>query len=137
MKNTAWEIYVSCVTIVGEGIHVGIAQLGFFCVPRLLYYWYIGLQLTWTVNSSELFWSPFVYRTSVRLAHPLSVCKLSTLIFIFFSRTTGPTKLGTTHHWVKGIQFALNERPHSFLIIQVTFNQPTCIIITLLKIFQC
>ena len=33
---------------------------------------------------------------------------------IFFSRTTGPisTKLGTEHHWVKGIQVCWNEGPH-------------------------
>ena len=36
------------------------------------------------------------------------------LLKIFFSRTTGPisTKLGTEHHWVKGIQVCWNEGPH-------------------------
>ena len=34
----------------------------------------------------------------------------------FFSRTTRPisTKLGTKHHWMKGIQFCSNERPLPF-----------------------
>ena len=35
------------------------------------------------------------------------------LIKIHFSRTNGPisTKLGTKHHWVKGIQVCSNEEP--------------------------
>ena len=36
-------------------------------------------------------------------------------LYVFFSRTTEPisTKLGTKHHWMKGIQLCSNEGSHS------------------------
>jgi hypothetical protein len=42
--------------------------------------------------------------------------KLDVVIFIFFSRTTGPfsTKLGRKHPWVKGIQVCSNDEHWSF-----------------------
>ena len=47
---------------------------------------------------------------------PSSVSLLTSQIFIFFSRTTGPisTKLETKQPWVKGIQVWSNDRPRPF-----------------------
>ena len=63
--------------------------------------------LRWLFNGSwTLKWAFLI------TCRPSSVCP--SFCKLFFSRTTGstPTKLGTKHSWVKGIQVCSNEGPH-------------------------